>query len=489
VSLFAAYEIRKKYRDESYQPCLWGLPVVILGVGIVVVGLWYRYALLPGGLGVQSVTGLGLFILLVGLCLSFGGPSFITRYLFPICFFAFAVPWPESLTNRITVPLRTIVSDISVAIIRTQGVPVFQEGNVLNLANATLGVADACSGIRSLWVMLATAAAFGYFLRCGLVRSLILFVLAFPISVLFNIIRVVATGLMVAWFGPQFAQGTRHELTGSIVFFFGVVTLVAIGWLLARGRVQPSSPSAPVSQDGANEAAGSAHPGSAPRYVFVAVLGLLLVLGTAAQVIIKRHYVQTMPVTTRTAFSAFPAKIGDFVESGKGGFEMTQIDLLRPTDMLNKTYRSPNGTNLSLWSLYWEPYRGKKNAWSLGPHSPDGCYPASGWQTVKSGGPDVITGLIPGKNINVRVFTKESKKIVLVYFLSLEASDTVSTYGKSSVNRLKQMVTSWNSPDLSIGAQYVVTVQAPVTSSVQQTLQDVLLFVKQIAPVLPTFGV
>jgi hypothetical protein len=307
--------------------------------------------------------------------------------------------------------------------------------------------------------------------------------------VLFNIIRVVATGLMVAWFGPQFAQGTRHELTGSIVFFFGVVTLVAIGWLLARGRVQPSSTSGPALREGAKEAAGSAQPGPAPRYVFVAVLGLLLVLGTAAQVIIKRHYVQTMPVTTRTAFSAFPAKIGDFVESGKGGFEMTQIDLLRPTDMLNKTYRSPNGTNLSLWSLYWEPYRGKKNAWSLGPHSPDGCYPASGWQTVKSGGPDVITGLIPGKNINVRVFTKESKKIVLVYFLSRESSDTVSIYGKSSVNRLKQMVTSWNSPDLTIGAQYVVTVQAPVTSSVQQTLQDVLLFVKQIAPILPTFGV
>jgi exosortase/archaeosortase family protein len=334
--------------------------------------------------------------------------------------------------------------------------------------------------------MLATAAAFGYFLRCGLIRSLILFVLAFPLSVVFNIIRVVATGLMVAWFGPHFAQGTRHELTGAIVFFFGVVTLVAIGWLLARGRVQPPSASGPVPRD---EAAGSTLPGPAKRYVFVAVLGLLLVLGTTAQVVVERHYVQTTHgVIQRKTFADFPVKIGDFVQSGKGSFETTQIDLLRPSDMLNKTYRSPNGNNLSIWSLYWEPYRGKKTTWSLGPHSPDGCYPASGWQRVKNIGPNVMSDIIPDRNLKFRVFSKDNKKIVLVYFLSNEPIGDIVT-AKSLVDRLRQMVDSWDSKDLVLGAQYVVTVQATVTSSVNQTVQDVLLFLKQIAPVLPAFGV
>ena len=492
VSLFAAYEIRKNSRGESYQPCWWGLPVAALGVATVVLGLWYRYALLPGGLGVQAITGLGLFILLAGLCLSSGGWRFISRYLFPICYFAFAIPWPDSLTSRITVPLRTAVSDVAVAIIRSQGVPIFQEGNVLNLANATLGVADACSGIRSLWIMLATAAAFGYFLRCGLLRSLILCVLAFPLSVIFNIIRVVSTGLMVAWIGPQYAQGTRHELTGAVVFFFGVVTLVGIGWLLARGRIQPSSISMSGPPDGADMPALSVSQGSSPRYVFVMALGLLLVLGTASQFIFQRHYVQTMPVATRKAFAAFPSKVGDFVESGKGGFTMSQIDLLRPTDLLSKTYRSPNGTSLSLWSLYWEPYRGKQTAWNLGPHSPDGCYPASGWQKVDLGGADTITGIVSGLDFKVRVFGKEGKKILIIYYStgdSTSPSKSGFAYPKQAASRITQMVTSWHSPDVMRGAQYVVAIQVNITSTVQQALADAVLFVKQLAPILPEYGV
>lgn len=486
VSLFAAYEIRKKYHKESYQPCWWGLPVAALGAGTVVIGLWYRSALLPGGLGVQSATGLGLFILLVGLCFSAGGPQLINRYLFPIFYFAFAVPWPDSLTNKITVPLRTIVSDFSVAIIRSQGVPVFQEGNVLHLANATLGVADACSGIRSLWIMLATAAAFGYFLRCGLLRSLILFVLAFPLSVVFNIIRVVATGLLVFWFGPKFASGSLHELIGSIVFFFGVVTLVAIGWVLAHNRIKADrSPgkTVPDMTDVASQRGSKTLP-----YRLTAVLALFLVLGTAVQIVIQRHYLQTMPVATRKAFAVFPAKVGDFVESGKGGFEMTQIDLLKPSDMLNKTYRSPNGNMLALWSLYWEPNRGKSSAWNLGPHSPDGCYPSSGWQRVELGGPDTLANVVPGNDIRVRVFSKEGKKLLILYYKTSDPGSGFS-YPKTAASRLHQMLNSWNSPDVVRGAQYVVTVQVAITTTVQQALADAVLFVTQLAPILPEYGV
>ena len=313
VSLYAAYEIRKKYPHETYTANWLGLPIALLGSLIVILGIWYRYALLPGGLGVQSITGTGLFILLIGLSCSLGGIQIIKRYLFPLGYMAFAVPWPESLTNKITVPLRSIVTDVSVDIIRQCGIAVFQEGNVIHLATATLGVADACSGIRSLWIMLATAVAFGYFLRCGLVRSLILFILAFPLSVLFNIIRVVATGMLVAWNGPQWSTGTKHEMTGAVVFLLGVITLVAIGWVLALGRHSVTAagsvdtPAAPIK-------VGTSSDGRTARYLLVSLLALLLILGSITQSIIKRHYVQTMPVATRKPFTAFPKNIGEFHE-------------------------------------------------------------------------------------------------------------------------------------------------------------------------------
>lgn len=486
VSLYAAWEIRKKYRDETYLPSWWGLPVVLAGALLLLVGHWYRYALLPGGLGVQSMVGLGLLIVIFGLALSLGGTALVTRFAFPLCYLCFCVPLPDSLANQITVPLRSVVSDCATVIVRMFGVPIYQEGNMLYLATTSLGVADACSGIRSLWIMLATAVAFGYFLRCGLARTLTLFVLAVPLAVFFNIVRVVATALLVIWRGPHYAQGLRHELTGAVVFLAGVLTLVAIGWILAWGRHKAAAKESPEPRAGT---AGASAPWQLPQYLLVGAVGLVLVVGGVIQPVMAKHYVRHMPLAARKPFKELPNRIGSYTETGKGDFVAAQLDLLKPTDTLNRTYRSERGTLVNLWTLYWEPYRGKKSAWNLNPHKPDGCYPAAGWEQVQ-GGPTVLKGLIPGRDIQIRLFRKERTSRLIFYVTSgVENPGGLTSFPGTAAGRFRQMVDSWRAPDVVLGEQYIVTVETDVASDPGKAVAEVTEFMKQLAPLLPQFGI
>ncbi len=485
VSLFAAYEIRKAHRHETYAPSWWGVPVVTIGSLLVIVGLWYRYALLPGGLGVQSIAGLGLFTVIFGLCFSLGGKALVSRFIFPIFFLCFCVPLPENITNQITLPLRGTVSDAATRIVRMGGIPVFQEGNMLHLASTSLGVADACSGIRSLWIMLATAAAFGYFLRCGPLRTLLLSALAVPLAVVFNIIRVVATALLVVKFGPQYAMGSRHEMTGAVVFLLGVLSLVAVGWILARGEQKRVAAQSPTPEPESPRVL----PWQMAQYLLVSSLALVLALGGIIQPVMARHYVRHLPLAERKPFKALPDHIGRFAETGKGEFVEAQLDLLRPTDKLNRTYKTERGTMINLWSLYWEPYRGKKSGWNLNPHKPDGCYPSAGWTRIPIA-PEKLAGIFPGRDIQVRLFAKEGKKRLIFYFTSqVEAPGGITSLSASAGGRLRQMLDSWRSPDVILGAQYVVTIESDITSDIGGSVAEVTEFVKQLAPLLPTYGI
>src|SRR5204862_188427 len=106
--------------------------------------------------------------------------------------------------------------------------PVLLDGNVIHLSQITLGVTEACSGIRSLISLLAVAVAWaaltlpGTWAMVGLVASVV------PITVLANAGRVVSTGLIGQWFGIEYAQGFYHTFSGWINFLLAFAGLFGV---------------------------------------------------------------------------------------------------------------------------------------------------------------------------------------------------------------------------------------------------------------------
>jgi exosortase len=103
----------------------------------------------------------------------------------------------------------------------------------------SLEVAEACSGIRSLFSLIALALIYGYWSDRRLWMRIALFAAAVPIAVLANAFRIVGTGLCVQYWSPDRAEGFFHAFSGWIIFLIslGFLVLVHRGlcWLSRQG--------------------------------------------------------------------------------------------------------------------------------------------------------------------------------------------------------------------------------------------------------------
>jgi exosortase len=115
------------------------------------------------------------------------------------------------------------------------GVPVLLDGNVIQLSQLSLGVTEACSGIRSLICLEAGAVAWYMTLSRGWLR-VVFVAAAVPITIVANIGRVVTTGLIGEWFGADYAAGFFHQLAGWLVYMFAFACLTAVHRLVRLGQ-------------------------------------------------------------------------------------------------------------------------------------------------------------------------------------------------------------------------------------------------------------
>src|SRR5204862_2153558 len=121
---------------------------------------------------------------------------------FPLAFLVFALPIPLGLTEHIHLVLRHIVANSTAALVPLLGVPVFREGTSLHLAAGSVQVADACSGFSTLYAAVAVAFLTAYSTQSTTRRALVL-LLAAPLAIASNVLRVILLVLLVVWSGPE----------------------------------------------------------------------------------------------------------------------------------------------------------------------------------------------------------------------------------------------------------------------------------------------
>lgn len=176
---------------------------------------------------------LSLIIVIRGLLLMLGGRAASTDYGFPILFLLFMAPLPIHWYQPVAIRMQQLVSDVSTAVLSALGVPVYQEGYFVFVPGYTMEVAEACSGLRQLVAILALGVAIGHLSGRGRAYRWLLGLAAIPIAIVANCIRVVASGLILIAFGPQWAEGLFHTLEGLAIIGIAAALLVAVAWGLA----------------------------------------------------------------------------------------------------------------------------------------------------------------------------------------------------------------------------------------------------------------
>ena len=229
IAAYLAWERRDRFYAATHRPTVFGL-LVIVGSILVLAG---------GVLGSElCLTRISLLGTAVGIVLFFFGWARLGVLAFPMAFLFLMIPLPAIIFNQIAFPLQLLASRFGEATLSSVNIPVLREGNVLILANTTLEVAEACSGIRSLISLLTLGIVFGYFADSRVwVRSLIA-LSSVPVAIVANGARVAGTGIAAHYVGPAAAEGFFHEFSGWIVFIaaFAMMLVIQRGILLVAPR-------------------------------------------------------------------------------------------------------------------------------------------------------------------------------------------------------------------------------------------------------------
>src|SRR5579863_4613749 len=222
VPAFAAFVVwqdRARLAAIRPVPSNWGLAVILFSLCTLILGVFGAELFL---------SRVSLLMLVTGLVLFFGGWGFLRAVLFPLLFLVLMVPIPAIIFSQITFPLQILASKLSAWALPFFGVPVFREGNVINLPAMPLEVAQACSGIRSLLSLTTLAIMYGYLMETRVAVRVTLALASVPIAVTANALRIVGTGLLVQYWDPEKAEGFFHAFSGWLIFVVSLLMLFGL---------------------------------------------------------------------------------------------------------------------------------------------------------------------------------------------------------------------------------------------------------------------
>ena len=181
---------------------------------------------------------ISLILMLSGILVFVAGWSMFKALLFPLGYLLLAVPLPGIIFNSIAFPLQLLAASIATDTMQAFSVPVLREGNIMHLASVSLDVEEACSGIRSLFSLLALGILYAQLTTEKLTPRLVMAFAVIPIAIAANVFRVTTTGLLAQHFSVETAMGFFHELGGFAVFAVALLLFFSISKLVVLFRLK-----------------------------------------------------------------------------------------------------------------------------------------------------------------------------------------------------------------------------------------------------------
>ena len=284
----------------------------------------------------------------------------------------YMLPLPAVLYFKISTVLQAISSELGVWFLRLIDVPVFLDGNIIDLGVLKLHVAEACSGLRYLFPILSFSYVFACLYRGPVWHKAVLLLAAVPITVVMNSVRIAFGGWIANRFGIAWLEGFSHFFEGWVIFLICVLILFGLAWAMLH--LQRSRMSLPEALD--LDMSGLAAQFGRLRLTRASPA---LIAGTVAMAAAAAAFLASPPperiVPDREPFALFPSRLDDWqaqasapltadVERALGADDYHSIDLMRAADE----------PQVGLFMAYYEDQT------KGGIHSPEVCLPGSGWE-------------------------------------------------------------------------------------------------------------
>lgn len=209
-------------------------PNLLLGCAILLVAVVLRYA---GGIAAEFFTmRVSMLVALAGLVVVHLGVRQALAWWLPFTLLALSIPLPQVVLGTLALPLQLVASKIGAAMLEARHVPVALAGNVIRIPGRELFVTEACSGLRSMTALLSLGVLLGAMVLRHPASRVAFLLMALPVAILVNAIRVFLTGFLVYFVDPALGDGFLHLSQGWLLF---VVSFALLGGIaLLGGRLE-----------------------------------------------------------------------------------------------------------------------------------------------------------------------------------------------------------------------------------------------------------
>ncbi len=469
IPVIAGWLILRELRDRPLQagPVIrWpGISLIALGLAMGLVG---NLAQIP------DIITYGLLIVIAGLIVLFAGTRQGMRLWAGWVFLLFMLPLPSFIYWPLSTQLQLLASQIGVDIIQAMRIPVYLEGNIIDLGLYKLQVAEACSGLRYLFPLMSFGFLFAVLYQGPMWRRIALFLATIPITIAMNSFRIAVIGVLVNRYGREQADGFLHFFEGWIIFIACIGLLYFGAFLLQRLSAEPK----PVldrldlrMKGMLNPLARIAQMPASGSLVSTAVV--LALVGFAWQVAPPKaaHSVE------RSNFAAFPMRI----EKWTGSPTLLDGDIQRvlgADDYILADYRA--GDAAAPVNLFVAFYRSQTEG--SGIHSPEVCIPSGGWEVSRWTQSNVTLGDEARTTfaVNRATVQKGENKQLVYYWFEQRGRRLTSDY-------VTKFYTVWDSAmhGRSDGALIRVTTPISGTGGEAAAEQRLRGFLELTLPVLP----
>ncbi len=467
ITAFLIWQRKDRLEAIRFTGSAWGAIVVALGLLVA----------FAGRLGaVHTVIQYGVFIAVLGLFWAFYGGKAFRTVAVPLLLLGFAIPLPDFLYHSLSNYLQWVSSRLGVDVIRLFSVPVYLEGNVIDLGVYKLQVAEACSGLRYLFPLVTLSFVAAYLYQVTFWKRAVVFLSALPITVFMNSFRIGMIGILVGYWGISQAEGFLHWFEGWAIFMACILLLVAEMWILAKiGRDRrPLREAFALDFPAAAPAGTSARARPIPRAFWVGC-ALILVAGISTVLIPSIKNV----TPKRLSFAEFPLRLGPWAGAPDALGEI-YLRALNLDDYIMANYRERGSdAPVNLYIGYYDRQGANKV-----PHSPKACLPAGGWLMTSIGLHDVKGVRVSGVPLRVnRVVISQGGATQLVYYWFQERGRVITNEYSAKYYIFLDSITRHRTDGALVR---LITMVGP-NGSLENADRRLTSFARYLAPILPRY--
>ena len=381
-------------------------------IGVAVILLSLAFALMGKLANIADIVAYGLIIWVYGVLLVSFGWKTGWHFWPPVLHLIYMLPLPDTFYYKLSTWLQLISSELGVWFLGLLSVPVFLEGNIIDLGVYKLHVAEACSGLRYLFPILSFSYIFAVLYRGPMWHKAVLLISAAPITVVMNSVRIAVAGYIVDNWGLEWVTGFTHFFEGWVIFLLCVIILFALARIMLFLHPERMSLVEALDLDTnglGTQAMRLRYLQASPAMIAAAVI---MVASAAAWLAMPDR--GGAASIARESFITFPRALGDWRQTGRHEKLDQYVEAsLAADDYWSVRFAHPD--HAAPVSLFMAWYADQTQG---GVHSPEVCLPGGGWEIAWLERSDITERIGADRpfNLNRAIIQKGETRMMVFYW-------------------------------------------------------------------------